>query len=153
MEASCRGAEIFTAILGIAAMACGAANILVFAGLSEGIEVGIVAFGGTDFFRWVWGSLVVVFGGVMMVSGARGMHTVPQFGKVLLGAVMVWIIAATDIVALVCENIPAGDGSQFFNTLPGFIAAFAPPYPPAIILLPFTLAIACFLYAGRVEGA
>lgn len=153
MEGPCRGAEIFTALLGIAAMACGAANILVFAGLSDGIEIGIMAIGGTDFFRWVWGSLVVVFGGVMMISGARGMHAVQNYGKVLLGAVMVWIIAATDILALACENIPAGEGPQFFNTLPGFIAAFAPPYPPAIILLPFTLAVACFLWAGRVEGA
>jgi hypothetical protein len=151
VNASRRSAEIFTAALGLAAMACGAANILVWAGQCDGIEIGIMAIGGTDFFRWVWGSLVVVFGGVMMISGARSMHTITQYGKVLLGAVMVWIIAATDILALVCENIPAGEGSQFFNSIPGFISAFAPPYPPAIILLPFTLAIACFLAAGRID--
>jgi hypothetical protein len=152
VETHCRGAEIFTAALGVAAMACGAANILVWAGLNNTIELGILAIGGTDFFRWVWGSLIVVFGGVMMLTGARDMHTVQSYGKVLLGAVMVWIIAATDIFALICENIPAGEGAGFFNSAAGFIGAFAPPYPPAVVLLPFTLAIACFLYAGKVEG-
>ena len=149
MKTCGRGAEIFATALGVVAMACGAANILVWAGLYDGIEIGILAIGGTDFFRWVWGSLVVAFGGVMMLSGARNMHTVSSYGKVLLGTVMVWIVAVTDILALICESIPAGDGPQFFNSAAGFIGAFAPPYPPAVVLLPFTLAIACFLYAGR----
>ncbi|HDR72847.1 MAG TPA: hypothetical protein ENN85_02885 [Methanoculleus sp.] len=151
MEAPCRGAELVTAAVGLAAVACGAANILVWAGLYDGIEIGIMAIGGPDFFRWVWGSLVVVFGGVMMLAGARQMHAVPGYGKVLLGVAMIGIIGGTDIFALICENIPAGEGAQFFNSATGFIGAFAPPYPPAVVLLPFALVIGCALYAGRAD--
>lgn len=146
--------NIYVIVLGIVVFAFGCADILVWAGFSPGIEFGILEISGDDFFRWAWGGLVIVFGGALMLAGAVGMkESLRQFAKVVLGALMVWIIAGTDIFARLCESIPAGEDSPaFFNSLSGFIDGFAPPYPPAIILLPFTLVIAYLVYRHGAEN-
>lgn len=136
------GLGIYVIILGVVACAFGCADILVWAGFSPGLEIGIMEIAGDDFFRWAWGGLVVLMGGLIMLSGAFNAGEIRQFAKVALGALMVLMIAATDIFARLCESIPAGeDAPEFFNSLGGFIGGFAPPYSPAIILLPFILVI------------
>jgi len=136
------GLGIYVIILGVVAFAFGCADILVWAGFSPGLEIGIMEIAGDDFFRWAWGGLVVLMGGLIMLSGAVNAGDIRQFAKVALGALMVLMIAATDIFARLCENIPAGEEApEFFNSLGGFIGGFAPPYSPAIILLPFVLVI------------
>jgi hypothetical protein len=139
--------ELYTGIIGIAALAAGILNIIVWSGIYQTIDLGLFTIGGDDFFRWVWGSLVVIFGGIMLISGAKDIHRIEQFSKSFLGAVMIWIVAGTDIFATLCENIPAGEESaEFFNSLSGFISAFAPPYAPAVILLPSTLVFAVYYF-------
>ncbi|HDS63227.1 MAG TPA: hypothetical protein ENN52_03680, partial [Methanofollis liminatans] len=55
-------------------------------------------------------------------------------------------VAGCDIFGMICTSIPAGEESEaFFNSFAGFIGGFAPPYTPAVLLLPFMLAIAFFL--------
>lgn len=136
------GLGIYVIILGVVAFALGCADILVWAGFSPGLEIGIMEIAGDDFFRWAWGGLVVLMGGLIMLSGAVRADEIRQFAKVALGALMLLMIAATDLFARLCESIPAGeDAPEFFNSLGGFIGGFAPPYSPAIILLPFVLVI------------
>lgn len=136
------------ALLGIVALVFGAADILVWAGFLDSIDVGILTIGGDDFFRWAWGGLVLACGGMLMLSGARNIHELQQCGKVVLGAILAGIIACTDIFAAFCESVPAGeDSSAFFNSLDGFVSGCAPPYSPAVLLLPFTLLL---LYGAYV---
>lgn len=139
------GLSIYAMVLGAVAFAFGCADILVWAGFSPGLEIGIMEIAGDDFFRWAWGGLVVLMGGLIMLSGAARTGEIRQFAKVTLGALMVLMIAGTDIFARLCESIPAGEEApEFFNSLGGFIGGFAPPYSPAIILLPFVMVIAYF---------
>jgi len=142
--------EIYTGIIGLAALTAGTLNIIVWSGIYQTIDLGLFTVGGDDFFRWVWGSLVVMFGGIMLISGAKNIHKIEQFSKAFLGAVMIWIVAGTDIFAVVCENIPAGEESaEFFNSISGFISAFAPPYAPAVVLLPFTLVFVVYFFRNE----
>lgn len=147
MSYEARVLTLYATVFGLAAVVLGAAEILVWAGGGEGIEIGVMTIGGTDFFRWAWGGLIVIFGGLMMLSGARGVGTLRGSAEALLGVGMIWTIAGTDIFGMICENIPAGeDAPEFFNSAAGFIGAFAPPYPPALIMLPFTLVFVYLQY-------
>jgi hypothetical protein len=145
---------LYIGLLGLATLAFGLADILVWAGASPGFSIGILEIAGDDFFRWAWGGAIMVFGGLFMLGGMKNAGNLQQFAKVVLGAIMVWIIAGTDIFARFCESIPAGEEApEFFNSLAGFIGGFAPPYPPAILLLPFTLVVVYFLSTWRFEEA
>jgi hypothetical protein len=155
MNRNCSIFTIYIGLLGLATVAFGLADILVWAGASPGISFGILEIAGDDFFRWAWGGAIMVFGGLFMISGMRDAGVnLQQFAKVVLGAIMVWIIAGTDIFARFCESVPAGEEApEFFNSLAGFIGGFAPPYPPAMILLPFTLVIAYFIFTREFSEA
>ena len=133
---------IYVALLGLVTLAFGIADILVWAGVRPGIQVGILAIAGDDFFRWAWGGFIMVCAGLFMLAGCTRVTDLHQSAKVVLGGVLVWLIAGTDIFARLCAAIPAGEASPaYFNSLSGFLAAFAPPYTPAVLLLPFTLGI------------
>ena len=155
MNQNSRLSTLYIGLLGMATLAFGLADILVWAGASPGFSVGILEIAGDDFFRWAWGGAIMVFGGLFMLGGMRNASgNLQQFAKVVLGAIMVWIIAGTDIFARFCGSIPAGEEApEFFNSLAGFIGGFAPPYSPAIILLPCTLVVAYFLSTWRFEEA
>jgi hypothetical protein len=155
MESKISISSIYIGLVGLAALVAGLADILVWTGASPGITFGILEIAGDDFFRWAWGGVIVACGGIFMISGMKDARVnLQQFAKVVLGAVMIWIIAGTDIFARFCESIPAGEEApEFFNSLAGFIGGFAPPYPPAIILLPFTLLIACFVFTWGFSEA
>jgi hypothetical protein len=141
---------IYIALLGIVTVAFGMADILVWAGLRPGIQVGILEIAGDDFFRWAWGGFIMVCAGLFMLAGCTRVATLQQSAKVVLGGVLVWLIGGTDIFARLCVAIPAGEASPaFFNSLSGFLGTFAPPYTPAMLLLPFTLGI---VYLIRMHG-
>jgi len=140
-------ASIYVAVLGLITFVLGAADVLVWAGLTGGMDFGIMQIAGDDFFRWAWGGLVVAFAGILMIRGSRNIGEIPQYSEALLGAILVWMVAGCDIFAMICENIPAGEEApEFLNSIGGFIGGFAPPYAPAVILLPFTLALLYFYY-------
>ncbi|MFA5396378.1 MAG: hypothetical protein WC346_10260 [Methanogenium sp.] len=132
----------YFALLGLATLLFGMADILVWAGIRPGIEVGILEIAGDDFFRWAWGGFVMVCAGIFMLAGSARVETLQQSAKVVLGGVLVWVIAGTDIFARLCVAIPAGEASPaFLNSCSGFLTEFAPPYTPAMLLIPFTLGI------------
>lgn len=140
--------SVYFAAIGLAAIIFGITDILVFFGISGGIELGIIEISGDDFFRHVWGGLIVTFGGLFILAGFKGMRDIHQFSKVLLGSAMIWIVAGCDIFAIICEGIPAAeDAPEFLNSFSGFIEGFMPPYAPAVVLLPFTLVIVYLYYS------
>jgi hypothetical protein len=144
--------SLYIGLLGLVTLAFGLADILVWAGASPGFSIGILEIAGDDFFRWAWGGAVMVFGGLFMLGGVKSAGSLELFGKAVLGAVMVWIIAGTDIFARLCESIPASEEApEFFNSVAGFVGGFAPPYSPAILLLPFTLVFVYFLVTGGFD--
>ncbi|KAF1076639.1 hypothetical protein [Methanogenium sp. MK-MG] len=151
MEQKITPISIYIGLLGLVTLAFGLADIFVWAGVSPGLQVGIIEIAGDDFFRWAWGGFIMACAGLFMLSGCTRVTTLQQSGKVVLGGALVWLIAGTDIFALLCAGIPAEEASPaFFNSLSGFLAGFAPPYTPAMVLLPFTLGI---LYLIRVRDA
>ncbi|KQC04232.1 MAG: hypothetical protein APR53_00180 [Methanoculleus sp. SDB] len=141
-------------LLGLATLASGLADILVWIGGGPGITFGILEIAGGDFFRWGWGGAVMVFGGLFMLSGLTNSGSLQQSANVLLGTIMVGIIAGTDLFALFCESVPAGEGApEFFNSIAGCVGGFAPPYPPAILLLPCMLGILYHICRGPPDDA
>ncbi len=137
-------AAIYFAILGIVTTAFGLADLLVSAGGGE-FSYGILEVPG-DIFRGGWGGLVVLFAGLFYLSGVRNFDDIHQFAKIVMGSIMIWIMAGCDIFAMITESIPGGEEGPWFNTLSGFIGTYAPPYTPAVILLPFSLVVIYYIY-------
>ncbi|KLK88605.1 hypothetical protein SZ63_06285 [Methanoculleus sediminis] len=145
---------LYIGLLGLVTLAFGLADILAWAGMIQSVSIGVLEIAGDDFFRWAWGGAVMVFGGLFMLGSLMSPGTMERSAKAILGAIMVWIIAGTDIFARLCESIPAGEEApEFFNSVAGFIGGFAPPYSAAVLLLPFTLVIVYFLFNRKSDEA
>lgn len=145
--------SVVVALVGAAALVLGLADLLVWAGGSGPIDIGILEITGDDFFRWAWGGLVVAFGGLFMLAGARNPGNLDSRATALLGAVMIGLIAGCDLFAMLCGSIPAGEeSSAFFNSFEGFVSGFLPPYTPALLLLPF-ISIAGWLLLDQRQEA
>ena len=136
--------QIYFRILGLVSLAFGIADILATIG-GKSICLGILELP-ADIFRGGWGGLVILFAGLFYLAGSRDILEVHHFSKVVMGSVLIWLIASCDIFAMLCESIPGGEEGPWFNTLQGFFATYAPPYKPAIFLLPFSLAVVYYIY-------
>jgi hypothetical protein len=99
-----------------------------------------------DPFRGGWGGLIILFAGLLYLSGSKNLPEIHQLSKVVMGSVLIWIVAGTDIFAMITESIPGGEEGGWFNTLEGFLGTYAPPYAPAIFLLPFSLVVLYCIY-------
>lgn len=137
-------AAIYFAILGMVTAAFGIADMLITAGAGS-FAYGILEIP-CDLFRGGWGGLVVLSAGLFYLAGVRNFEEIHQFSKVVMGSMMIWIIAGCDIFAMITESIPGGEDGAWFNTLDGFIGAYAPPYSPAVLLLPFSLVVIYYIY-------
>jgi len=144
-------AVIYFAILGIVTVAVGLADLLVTVSGSE-FAYGILEIP-NDLFRGGWGGLIMLFAGLLYLSGVRNMGNIHQFAKVAMGSILIWIIAGCDIFGIITESIPSWneETGPWFNTLPGFIEAYAPPYAPAVLLLPFSLVVLYYI-SKRASG-
>ncbi|MCK4459255.1 MAG: hypothetical protein KAU52_05985 [Methanosarcinales archaeon] len=146
------GGAIYFAILGIVTIAFGLADLLVTASGSELAYGGILEIPG-DLFRGGWGGIIVLFAGLFYLSGIRNFDDIHQFAKVAMGSILIWVVAGCDIFAMISESIPSWEeeAGPWFNTLPDFIAAYAPPYAPAVLLLPFSLVVLYYI-SKRASG-
>jgi len=144
-------AAIYFATLGIVTTAFGIADILVTAGASE-FAYGILEIPG-DLFRGGWGGVIVLFAGLFYLSGIRNFDDIHQFSKIVMGSILIWIMAGCDIFAMITESIPSWEEETgpWFNTFGDFIAAFAPPYAPAVLLLPFSLVVVYYIRKRKQE--
>ena len=146
------GGAIYFAVLGIVTTAFGLADLLVTASGSELAYGGILEIPG-DLFRGGWGGIIVLFAGLFYLSGIRNFDDIHQFAKVAMGSILIWVVAGCDIFAMISESIPSWEEETgpWFNTLPDFIAAYAPPYAPAVLLLPFSLVVLYYI-SKRASG-
>ncbi|VUT25559.1 MAG: hypothetical protein MOIL_01111 [Candidatus Methanolliviera sp. GoM_oil] len=141
-----RLSSIYFGILGVIALAFGIADLLVTIG-GSGLSFGILEIP-CDAFRGGWGGLIILSAGLFYLAGIKNISEIHQISKVMMGSILIWIIAGLDIFAMITESIPGGDRS-WFNTLEGFLETYAPPYAPAIFLLPFSLVV--FYYILKKE--
>lgn len=95
----------------------------------------------------LWKGLVLFFAGIFMLVGAADLGSIHGLGKVTLGSIMLWIIAGSNVFGRILSSIPGEE--SWFNTLGGFLAAYGPPYEPALWLLPFSLVIVYFIVESR----
>jgi uncharacterized membrane protein (GlpM family) len=121
-----------------------------------GISDLIVTMGGNDFswsileissemFRGGWGGLIVISAGLFYLSSLKNFLEIHQLSKALMGSILIWILAGTDIFVRITESIPGGEEGPWFNSLEGFLSNYVPPYPSVIFLLPFSLIILFFV--------
>lgn len=141
----------YFALLSLAVLACGLIEFLAAAAGHQPASQ-LVLFSAWAF-RGLWGGLVTIFSGVFILRGLRNFGEVHQLAKLLIGCILLWIIGATDLFALIAAAIPSPEPGRWFNSLPAFLQSFAPPYSPAILLLPFSLpVIVCVKRFGRRDA-
>ena len=132
-------AKAYFGILGIITLIFGAIDLIVAFG-GGNFSFGILQIP-SDGFRGGWGGLVVLFAGFFYLSGIKKLSRIHQFSKIVVGSILIWVMAGTDIFGMICSSIPGPEDGPWFNTLRGFFETYAPPYPPAIFLLPFSFAV------------
>jgi len=142
--------SLYFGILGVIALAFGIADLVVTIGGSS-VCWGILEIP-NDMFRGGWGGFIVLFAGVFYLSGTKNFSEIHQFSKVVMGSILIWIIAGCDIFAMITESIPGGEEGPWLNTLEGFLGTYTPPYPPAIFLLPFSLAAIYYIRKRKQYG-
>ncbi len=131
--------QTYFSLLGVVVLFSGLCEILV-AVAGHKIDMPIVAFTG-EYFRGIWGGLVMVFAGVFYLRGISDFGEVHQLAKVFIGSLLVWIMAGTDLFALLAAALPSTENGRWINGAPEMLKTLAPPYSPAVILLPFSLLI------------
>jgi len=138
--------SIYFALLGAATLACGFADLIVTIS-KDAYSLGIMEFPG-EMFRGGWGGLVVIFAGLFYLSGAKNVSEICQLSKVVMGSILIWLIAGCDLLAMITESIPGGEDG-WFNTMGGFLGTYAPPYTPAMVLLPFSMVTILYIYKAK----
>jgi len=134
---------IYFSLLGGAAFLAGIVSIMVT------LTCNMHSFGFIEIpdsgFRGVWGGLVMVFAGIFYLSGIRDSREIHNFAKVVLGSILLWIMAGTDLFAIFAGAVPSTEPGAWLNSAEGFIKAFSGPYTPAIVLFPFSMAVLYYI--------
>ncbi|HOO47604.1 MAG TPA: hypothetical protein PLM29_15305 [Deltaproteobacteria bacterium] len=141
---------VYFSVLGIAALGAGMADLIVTISSSEySTWILEIPHGG---FRGGWGGLIMVFAGVFYLSGIiRDAHEIHQFAKVVLASVLIWVLAGTDILSMIAGSIPSPEADTWLNTKEGFVQSYAPPYTPAVLILPFSLVVTFYIHRYHKE--
>lgn len=140
---------VYFSLVGMATLFAGIVDLIVTVS-SSSCSIGLLEIpkGG---FRGGWGGLIMVFAGCFYLSGIRDAHEIHQFAKVVLGSVLVWVLAGTDILSMIARSIPSPDADAWLNSAAGFLNAYAPPYTPAVLILPFSLVITWYIHRYHKE--
>jgi len=135
--------SIFVAVMGIAALVFG---ILEFVGGEWGpltVEAGTFT---------AWRAVILICAGLIYLSSVSNFLDIRQLGKSVVASIMIWIVAAMDIWAMITASIPSGAeeaGEPWFASGTEFLAAYGPPYMPAMCLLLPSLVILYFVGRRR----
>lgn len=131
--------QLYFGLLGTIVLLSGTLEVL--AGVAgHTLTCPLVSFAGGAF-RGLWGGLVMLFAGGFLLSGIRDFGEVHRLARLLMGIILLWIMAGTDLFALLAAAIPSPDPDRWLNSLAGMARTLAPPYSMAVILLPFSLVI------------
>lgn len=139
--------KIYFVILGIVTLIFGIAD---FISTCAGLELswGILEIP-SEMFRGGWGGLVIIFAGILYLFGIKDLSKPSYLSKILMGSILIWIMAGCDIFGMITTSIfSEGEGNLliFFSSGKQFINAYAPPYTPAIFLLPLSLVIIYYIH-------
>ena len=138
--------SVYFAIFGTVALALGVAELVVSVAGGAGFA-GEASWGALEMsgmFLW-WRGAILFFAGLFYLSSVKNFSEVHQLAKAVTGSIMIWIVAGIAIWARIAGSIPGGEEGPWFNTLEGFLASYAPPYCPAVFLLPFSLVIIYYI--------
>ena len=97
----------------------------------------------------LWRGIVTFLAGLLIMWGAFRFSDVEGFGTSVIGMLMLWLVAGCDILKMICGSL-SGDGAWAYS-LYGFLESYAPPYPAAIWLLPFSLVMIYFITSWDKE--
>jgi len=137
-------AKVYFGIIGIVTLFFGFMDLIVTIGIGEGFPWSILEIP-SDGFRGGWGGFVIISSGIFYISGIKKFSEIHQSAKVVMGSILIWIMAGTDIFARIAESIPGGEDGSWLNSFTDFLEAYAPPYTTAIFLLPFSLVIIFYM--------
>lgn len=141
--------DLYVGGLGVGIALAGVVEVL--AGVS-GTEpsLAFVSVGGAFL---LWRGVIVLSAGAFLLTAARGGTDVRRNqGIVLLGAIMLWIVAGTDVLARILGAIPGGS-DVWVTSLGGFVGSVSPPYSPAIVVSPFVLIAVRYVLDGEGRTA
>ena len=131
--------SIFAAVMGIAALVFG---LLAFIGGEWGpltVDAGTFT---------AWRAVILICAGLIYLFSVTNFIDTRQLGKAVMASIMIWIVAAMDIWAMIAASIPSGAeeaGEPWFASGTEFLAAYGPPYMPAMYLLLPSLLILYFI--------
>jgi hypothetical protein len=144
--------RIYFAILGIVTLIFGIAD---FISTCAGLELswGILEIP-SEMFRGGWGGLVIIFAGIFYLFGIKDLSKPSYLSKILVGSILIWIMAGCDIFGMITTSIfSEGEGNLliFFSSGKQFVDTYAPPYTPAIFLLPFSFFTIYYIYKYKKD--
>ncbi len=97
----------------------------------------------------VWRGFILFFAGLFYLSSVKNLVEIHQLAKVVMASIMIWIIAGTQIFALIAESIPGGEEGAWLNNWRDFLSTYSPAYIPSLILLPFSLVTIYYICARK----
>ena len=148
MDRAIKFGSTYFAILGIAAIVFGILDFIVLgtygaAGVTWGpLNISDEGWGGVFL---VWKAIILIGAGAIYISSVGNFGNVRQLAKSVAASIMIWIVAGMAIWGVIAGSIPSGEEGPWFSTPSTFASAWAPPYGPAMYLLPFSLVIIYFM--------
>lgn len=98
--------------------------------------LGVLTISGTFL---LWRGVILLSASAFYIHGAaEGLDRQNAQGTVFLGSLMLWIVAGTDLLAILLEAIPGGS-EQWFASSGEIVAALGPPFSPSVVAAPFAL--------------
>jgi hypothetical protein len=131
--------SIYFGIFGVAVLIFGIAGFVVMGiyGM-EGVTWGPLDISGMFL---PWRAIILVSAGAMYLSSVSNFGNVRQLAKSLAASIMIWIVAGMAIWAMIAGSIPGGEEGGWFIPPREELAELWTTVPPAVFLLPFSLAI------------
>ncbi len=134
--------RVYFAIFGAVVFVFGVVEFI--ATVTGGITWGILDTSGAfDPMFLPWRAIILVSAGLLYLSSVKKFAEIGQLAKAVTASIMIWIVAGSAIWARIAASIPAEEG--WFNTLEDFLASYAPPYCPALLLLIPSLVIIYYI--------
>lgn len=88
-----------------------------------------------------WRAIILISAGAIYLSSVSNFGDVRQLAKSLAASIMIWIVAGMAIWAMVAGSIPGGEEGGWFIPPGEELVGLWTAIPPAVFLLPFSLAI------------
>ncbi|MGM0399263.1 MAG: hypothetical protein ACQEQY_09755 [Halobacteriota archaeon] len=121
--------DVYFGLLGLVVAATGGVAVILGV-VGDSRTVALLAVEGTYL---LWRGPIVFFAGTFFLRAAvDGLDDRRAQGVAFLAGLMLWIVAATDVLARVLGAIPGG-GDVWVASAPAILGSLGPPYAPAIL--------------------